>query len=202
MSFNDPNPKTPTEPRNDPNSDTTIDSDSSDLDEETPIKPEEKSIPPFSPLQKFSTPDKSNAQAMEEALVATIPIAAILSFVSMGLATQYLQKEPVQFIYPLSVSEDLHRGLINRNFRDLNFGEELIRMCKLWSLMATLPDNKELHVRAIQLNKEEMYLSAHVDFPRNSLEHLKGLFVNQGLSYAIGEKIMESILPREGMKRA
>jgi len=120
-------------------------------------------------------------------------------FTALGIGSvmvkEYLKKEPIQEVYSLSISQRIYDHLFSKGFHSLMFGQELVRQGKLWSLAKTFSNNTELHIRAIKLNNEQFYLSAHMDFgPRKSIKHLKGIFANENESYHNGHIILNHFL--------
>lgn len=120
-------------------------------------------------------------------------------FTAMGIGSvlvkEFLKKEPIQEVFPLTLSQRIYDHLKLKGFHPLIFGEELVRQNKLWSMAKTFSNNTELHIRAIKYSNELLYLSAHMDFgPRKSVKHLKGIFANEVESYHNGHKIMNHFL--------
>lgn len=120
---------------------------------------------------------------------------AAAGVVSLWIANEFITPEPEQFYFNLEKEHELHRHLLAKGFCDLKPFEEVVRLGKLWSVYAKLPGHLELHVRAIKKSKTVFFVSAHIDFPRASLDHLKGLNMDQKKSYEKGKEILALYLP-------
>jgi hypothetical protein len=131
---------------------------------------------------------------------------------------EYVKQEPVQFVYPILWAPAIKSKFMQLNFKDLQpWVEELYRLGELWGVARELTpaenyniqqqlvsyhqlpqigqDILELHVRACQPNREQFYLSAHIDFSRKGLVHLKGLSVDPKVSYFLGANLLQTFLP-------
>jgi hypothetical protein len=144
------------------------------------------------------------------------------TLIGMGLGalgiSEYVKSEPVQFIYPIAMNQALYARFIQLGYKQLNLAEELKRINELWGVAKEIPPNQaynaqtmlvamgqlaeakfepmEVHVRAIQISSTQLNLSAHLDFSRKSLLHLKGLAVDQKVSYYMGALLVNpELLP-------